>query len=134
MSGRLGNKSRVLAFKLGGEAGLPPASALPPLVFDPPESGADEETVARGKFLYHRHCVVCHGDAAVSGGLLTDLRASPTIHSDLWQTIVLKGPLTERGMVSYAAELDVDDVEAIRAYIIARANESKALAATPAAE
>ncbi len=128
MSGRLGNKSRVLAFKLGGEAELPPATRLPPLVFTPPEATADEETVVRGKFLYHRHCVVCHGDAAVSGGMLSDLRASQSIHGELWQTVVLDGAMTALGMVSYAAELNAEDVEAIRAYIIARAHESRALA------
>jgi PQQ-dependent dehydrogenase (methanol/ethanol family) len=130
LSGRLGNKSRVLAFKLGGEAVLPPASPLPPLQFNPPQATADEETVVRGKFLYHRHCVVCHGDAAISGGLLSDLRASPTIHGDAWHSAVLEGSLTPLGMVSYAPELNAEDSDAIRAYIIARARESKALAET----
>jgi PQQ-dependent dehydrogenase (methanol/ethanol family) len=134
MSGRLGNNNRVLAFKLGGEAELPPASPLPPLEFAPPEADADEETIVRGKYLYHRHCVVCHGDAAISGGMLTDLRASPTIHGDAWHTAVLEGPLASIGMVSYAAELDTEDSEAIRAYIVARAHESKAQAGAPAPE
>ena len=128
MSGRLGNKSRILAYRLGGDVELPPTTAPAPLVFNPPEATADDETVARGKFLYHRHCVVCHGDAAISGGLLPDLRASPALHGDLWHSIVLDGALTERGMVSYAAEVSRDDSEAIRAYIIARAHESKAFA------
>lgn len=130
MSGRLGNKSRVLAFKLGGEAELPPASPLPPLEFDPPEASADDEILARGKFLYHRYCGVCHGDAAISGGLLTDLRASPTVHGDAWDSAVLGGALAPLGMVSYSIELDAQDSHAIRAYIIARAHESKALAGT----
>ena len=134
MSGRLGNKSRVLTFKLGGEVELPPASPLPPLVFAPPEATAIEETVVRGKFLYHRHCVVCHGDAAISGGMLSDLRASPTLHGEAWHSAVLGGSLTSLGMVSYAAELDTEDSEAIRAYIIARAHESKASAGAAAPE
>jgi quinohemoprotein ethanol dehydrogenase len=128
MSGRLGNRSRVLAFKLGGKAELPPADPLPPLKFAPPEATAEEETVARGKFLYHRYCGVCHGDAAVSGGMLTDLRASPTIHGEAWNSAVLEGTLTPIGMVSFAVELDAQDSDAIRAYIISRASESKALA------
>ncbi len=128
MSGRLGNKSRILTYRLGGDGALPAASSPSPLVFNPPEATADDETVVRGKFLYHRHCVVCHGDAAVSGGLLPDLRASPAIQGELWNTIVIDGALVERGMVSYAAELDADDAETIRAYIIARAHESRALA------
>jgi len=37
-------------------------------------------------------------------------------------------------MVSYAAELDTEDSEAIRAYIIARAHESKASAGAAAPE
>jgi len=132
MSGRLGNKSRILTYRLGGDVALPAASVLPPLVFDPPEATADDETVVRGKFLYHRHCVVCHGDAAVSGGMLSDLRASPTIRGELWNTIVMDGVLAEQGMVSYAAELDPVDSEAIRSYIIARAHESRALAGVDA--
>ena len=128
LSGRLGNKSRMLAFKLGGTVQLPPASAPAPLTFNPPAATADEETVARGKFLYHRHCGTCHGDAAVSGGILPDLRASPAIQGELWTAIVLGGALTDRGMVSFAAELDDADAEAIRAYIIARAHESQAMA------
>jgi alcohol dehydrogenase (cytochrome c)/quinohemoprotein ethanol dehydrogenase len=134
MSGRLGNKSRVLAFKLGGAAELPPSTPLAPLEFNPPESTADDETVARGKYLYHRHCVVCHGDATVSGGMLTDLRVSQTIHGEMWQTVVSDGVMTGLGMVSYAAELDDNDVEAIRDYVIARAHESKSLAGASAPE
>ncbi len=130
LSGRLGNKSRILAFKLGGDAELPPATALPPLAFNPPEKTADDNTVTTGKFLYHRHCVQCHGDAAVSGGMLPDLRASPAINSeDLWRSIVLQGELADRGMVAFSAELDAAGSSAVRAYLIARAHESIALAA-----
>jgi alcohol dehydrogenase (cytochrome c)/quinohemoprotein ethanol dehydrogenase len=128
MSGRLGNKSRVLSFKLGGQAELPDAAVPAPLAFDPPPQTADEKTVSTGKALYHRHCVTCHGDAAVSAGLLPDLRASPALDDESWQAIVTGGQLTDRGMVSFASELDAADVEAIRAYVIARAHESIALA------
>jgi mono/diheme cytochrome c family protein len=132
MSGRLGNRSRMLSFKLGAHVNLPPDTEPAPLVFNPPEATSDEETVTRGKFLYHRHCVTCHGDAAVSAGLLPDLRASPAINGELWNSIVIDGVLTDRGMVSFASELDGADVLAIRAYIIARAHESIALAASDA--
>jgi alcohol dehydrogenase (cytochrome c)/quinohemoprotein ethanol dehydrogenase len=133
MSGRLGNTSRILAFKLGGSAELPPKDAPVELTFDPPSLEANDETAARGKSLYHRHCVVCHGDAAVSGGLLPDLRASPAINDrQTFQSIVLDGVRREFGMVSYAAELDGDDAEAVRAYIVARAHESLGPAAADA--
>jgi PQQ-dependent dehydrogenase (methanol/ethanol family) len=133
MSGRLGNNSRILAFKLGGNEEMPPDGTLVELTFDPPKVEANEETVAHGKALYHRHCVVCHGDAAVSGGLLPDLRASPAIGDQrTFQSIVLDGVRREFGMVSYAAELDADDAEAIRAYVVARAHESLAQAGAEA--
>ncbi len=128
MSGRLGNRSRVVAYKLGGDAALPPATTPAPLAFDPPPRVADETTVAKGKSLYHRHCGTCHGDAAISGGLLPDLRASPALEGELWQSIVTGGKLTERGMVSFAGVLGPQDVEAVRAYVISRAHESIALA------
>ena len=82
MSGRLRNKSRVLAFKLGGRAELPVASMPAPLAFDPPPADADDKTVVAGKALFHRHCATCHGDAAISAGLLPDLRASPALEGE----------------------------------------------------
>jgi len=129
MSGRLGNKSRVLAFKLGGQARLPEAQPLPALVFNPPALEASDDEVQHGKFLFHRHCSACHGDAAVSAGMLPDLRATPMLHSDAFESVVLGGALVDRGMVSFAEELDANAVEAIRAYLVARAHESAALAA-----
>ncbi len=133
MSGRLGNISRILAFKLGGGAELPPAAPVAELAFNPPKLEANDDTVARGKFLYHRHCVVCHGDAAVSGGVLPDLRASPAIaDQQTFQPIVLDGVRSTLGMVSFAAELNADDAEAVRAYLVARAHESLALAGADA--
>jgi quinohemoprotein ethanol dehydrogenase len=128
LSGRLGNKSRVLAFKLGARTALPAATPPAPLQFTPPEATADEETVALGKAQYHRHCSACHGDAAVSGGMLPDLRATPGIDAALWKSVLVDGALTDRGMVSFATALSEDDIAAIRAYIIARAHESIALA------
>jgi alcohol dehydrogenase (cytochrome c)/quinohemoprotein ethanol dehydrogenase len=127
MSGRRGNTSRVLAFKLGGTATLPPEKAPATLAFTAPTPTADDATVARGKAIYHRYCVVCHGDAAVSGGILPDLRASPSIGTAAaFREIVLEGVKSELGMVSFAAELDATDSEAVRAYLVARAHESAA--------
>ncbi|MGA8204955.1 MAG: PQQ-dependent dehydrogenase, methanol/ethanol family [Woeseiaceae bacterium] len=126
LSGRLGNHSRVLAFKLGGKAQLPTDSPPPPLTFTPPEATASDETVAKGKELYSRHCGACHGDAVVSAGMLPDLRATPGIDAALWKSVVVDGVRTDRGMVSFASVLSEDDIAAIRAYVIARAHESLA--------
>ena len=124
MSGRLGNHSRVLAFKLGGKAELPTDALPPPLTLTPPDATASDETVAKGKALYSRHCGRCHGDAAVSGGMLPDLRATPGVDAALWKSVVIDGVRADRGMVSFASELSEDDVAAIRAYVIARAHQT----------
>jgi len=47
---------------------------------------------------------------------------------DGWFDIVLKGSLDGEGMSSFAAILDHDKAAALRAYVIQRANEDKALA------
>jgi mono/diheme cytochrome c family protein len=68
---------------------------------------------------------MCHGDVAVSGGVLPDLRYSAALSNDQWTDIVLGGLLQPNGMVSFRKELSHKDVEAIRAYVISRANEVK---------
>jgi alcohol dehydrogenase (cytochrome c)/quinohemoprotein ethanol dehydrogenase len=71
---------------------------------------------------------VCHGDAAVAGGLNPDLRHSGMINkaSD-FDAIVRGGALKSNGMVSFASVLKSPDAEAVRHYLIKRANEDKAL-------
>jgi alcohol dehydrogenase (cytochrome c)/quinohemoprotein ethanol dehydrogenase len=43
--------------------------------------------------------------------------------------VVHDGALKDRGMASFAGSLSKDEIEAIRAYVIKRANEDKALEA-----
>jgi mono/diheme cytochrome c family protein len=120
----VGSKGRLLAFKLGGKERLPAgATSAQPIVRTTPFG--DSETVVSGRGLYHRFCSGCHGDAAISGGVLPDLRRSPNSASaTAWATIVREGPLKERGMVAFGPELSSDDVEAIRAYVVQRASEA----------
>ena len=134
------NLPRVLVYKLGGEAQLPPLAETPPAKLDPPPEIGDEPTWAAGKLLYHTYCGVCHGDAAVSGGVLPDLRLS-VVNRDAvaWEKIVRGGERQARGMVSFAEVLSSEDGEKIRAYVIHRGHEDQALeqaaakgAATPA--
>jgi alcohol dehydrogenase (cytochrome c)/quinohemoprotein ethanol dehydrogenase len=71
---------------------------------------------------------VCHGDAAIAGALNPDLRRSGALGSaEAFKQIVIGGVLHERGMVSWKAALTADDAEAVRQYVIKRANEDKAL-------
>ena len=120
----LPNTPRMLAFKLGGKAALPPLAASAPRVLAPPPANASAATVKRGEQLYQRYCSACHGDVAVSGGVLPDLRYSPVLGSKDWNAVVLEGQLRQVGMIAFASELSRADAEAIRAYVIARAHES----------
>ncbi len=122
--------SRLLVFKLGGTAKLPPAPPLHKLVPDPPAFTGSAQQAAHGADVYGRYCSVCHGDAAIAGALNPDLRRSGTLGSqDAFEQIVIGGALHERGMISWKAALTADDAEAVRQYVIKRANEDKALEA-----
>jgi PQQ-dependent dehydrogenase (methanol/ethanol family) len=131
-SGRVRNISRMLAFKLGGKASLPPLPEVEEPVLKPPLSRASAATIHQGEQLYQRTCAACHGDVAVSGGVLPDLRYSGTLDNDQWFYVVLDGVLQSKGMVSFKSEVSREDAAAIRAYVIFRANQSLAEAKTAA--
>lgn len=127
-SGRPRNISRLLVFKLGGTAKLPPAPPMQKLVLDPPAFTGTAAQVTRGGSLFGRYCSVCHGDAAVSGTLNPDLRHSAAIGSeDAVRSVVIDGALQHNGMVSFKEAITAADAEAIRQYVLKRANEDKAL-------
>lgn len=123
-SARAQNMYRVLAFKIGGQASLPPLPQVAPAKLHPRRDTASAATVQKGEALYQRYCSTCHGDAAVSGAVLPDLRYSAALGgSQGWSEVVLGGSLQSFGMVSFSKELSQKDAEAIRAYVIARANQ-----------
>ena len=124
-SGQVRNVSRMLVFKLGGKAKLPPLPEVEPPKLNPPASTASAATIHKGEAIFQRYCSVCHGDVAVGGGVLPDLRYSDTLASDGWFYVVLGGILQQNGMVSFKKELSHEDAAAIRAYVIFRANQSK---------
>ncbi|MFN3472767.1 MAG: PQQ-dependent dehydrogenase, methanol/ethanol family [Blastomonas sp.] len=134
MSGPVRNISRLLVFKLGGKVTLPAMPAADELPLDPPALTAAADVVAAGAVQYGRYCTVCHGDAAIQasgrGGIIPDLRYSGTLASaDNWQMIVHDGALKDNGMVAFASVLGKGEIDSIRHYVIARANEDKALMA-----
>ena len=75
--------------------------------------------------VYSHYCGVCHGDAAVSGGVTPDLRYTPAINGETLQAIVLGGALHANGMASFAPTLTQADIETVRAYLIRRAHETQ---------
>jgi quinohemoprotein ethanol dehydrogenase len=123
-SGRVRNVSRMLVFKLNGTAKLPPPQEIEEPVLNPPPSKASVQSIQHGEQLFQRYCAACHGDVAVSGGVLPDLRYSGTLGSDQWFYIVLGGLLQGNGMVSFQKELNHNDAEDVRSYVIFRANQS----------
>jgi quinohemoprotein ethanol dehydrogenase len=130
---RMVNVPRMLVFCLGGKASLPPAPEFHAPVLNPPPATASAETTKKGEELYQGYCANCHGDVAVSGGVLPDLRYSSSLTGGLWFDIVLGGQLRQRGMVSFAKELSRQDAAAIRSYVVLRANQSKAATSLPPA-
>jgi quinohemoprotein ethanol dehydrogenase len=124
-SGRVRNISRMLVFKLGGTANLPALEPLQqPAVVTALPNRASNATVHTGEALFQRYCAACHGDVAVSGGVLPDLRYSSTLENDEWFSDVLGGMLQSEGMVSFAKELSRKDAADVRAYVIFRRNQS----------
>jgi len=118
------NRSRVLAFKLGGTSTLPEPPATPALA-KPPALVGDVQLIHQGQILFHQNCSTCHGDSAVGGGVLPDLRWSRMNRSEQsWRIVVIDGGRKDRGMVSFAPVLSAADAEAIRAYVIKRANDT----------
>ncbi|MEO5598193.1 MAG: PQQ-dependent dehydrogenase, methanol/ethanol family [Novosphingobium sp.] len=126
------NISRLVVFKLGAKGALPAPPPMNKLPLDPPLFTGKPEQVALGAQHYGRYCAVCHGDAAVAGGLNPDLRHSPYIGApEGIKAVVIDGALmygdSAKGMVSFRTALRPEDAEAIRQYLIKRANEDKAL-------
>ncbi|WP_286773185.1 PQQ-binding-like beta-propeller repeat protein, partial [Sphingomonas sp. 66-10] len=127
-SGPVRNISRLLVFKVGGKAQLPAPPALEKAPLDPPASTAAPDVIAAGGEHFGRFCGVCHGDAAVGGALVPDLRRSGVLNdATTWQQIVHDGLLKDNGMVSFAGVMSAPEIETIRQYVIKRANEDKAL-------
>ncbi len=115
---------RVIVYKLGGAAELPPYELFEMDQIPAAEDFGNAQQVGHGKSLYYQNCMVCHGEAVVSGGVIQDLRwAQAPGTKETFAKVVLDGAYASAGMASFAAALTPDDAEAIRAYIIFRAHE-----------
>ena len=123
-SGKQTNISRVLAFKLGGNTTLPdkPPAEVKTLVL--PEREIGESVVAEGKALYHSYCTTCHGDSVVAGGVISDLRYSPALDTDLWSAIVGDGAMENNGMPGFGSALSAEEIVKIESYVIFRAHQT----------
>jgi quinohemoprotein ethanol dehydrogenase len=93
----------------------------------PPPATATAAQVHQGEQLYARNCAACHGDRGQTRGAnFPDLTRTPMLWSqDGFDTIVLKGALSEKGMASFAEVLKPADTQLIRDFIIDQANQLK---------
>jgi len=129
MSGTV-NRSRLLVYALDGKDSLPePVETA--RVLDPPPLEASPEQVAQGKTLFSARCMPCHGDGAVGGGVVPDLRYMSAETHAQFDAIVLGGLRHQKGMVGFANVfgrdvLDKADADAIHAYAIKRAHDALA--------
>ena len=118
------SRPRVLVYKLGGEHALPPEPTPEQMAaITPMEPVGDEETIVAGHKLYMTNCHMCHGDRAVSGSSVPDLRKMTADTWELFEPIVLGGMRHEKGMVGFADRISRDDANAIYAYLVKRRND-----------
>lgn len=116
------NVSRVLTYKLGGNAKLSKVElveqTLPEHDLPQPESAK----VAQGRTLYDNFCAVCHGGNGVSAGLVPDLRYRISDIYPAWDAIVIQGGLRSNGMPAWNEYMSEEESEAIRDYIVHEAH------------
>jgi len=117
-SGLTLGKNRLIVFKLGGTASLPPYTPLSESVLSKPTLSASLETVERGAALYQTTCSSCHGED-VRGGV-KDLRYLSTQTHSEFLSIVREGARQEKGMPNFGDTLSKSEAEAIHQYIISR--------------
>src|SRR5690606_19535089 len=116
MGYRDGVDRRLLVFKLGGQATLPPKpEPLPALDVPPPST---DPRVQRGADHYVAHCGSCHGPAAINSGGAPDLRRSPLL--DNLDAVLFDGVLTGAGMPSFSKYLRPEEAEDLKAYLFDR--------------
>ena len=114
---------KVVTFKLGASGEIPDPQMMAVEQTPKTEAFGDAELLNSGMVHFQRNCAVCHGELAISSGVLPDLRWSEVSASEeAWKSIVLDGSLASRGMVSFAEQLDPDKAEAIRAYVVTQAH------------
>jgi len=121
------NSSRLLVFKLGGTATLPPAPPPAPApVLNPPPSTASASTIEMGRERFQSNCATCHEPPAANRSVFPDLRYSPMLNTpESFHAVVMDGALQANGMASFKGRLSADEIQSIRAYLIDRANQAK---------
>ncbi len=118
------NEGRLLVFKLGGDAAMPRNAPRDERIPEPPSLSASAADVERGRTLYNRLCLGCHGTSVASSLVVPDLRQMSRERHQSFESIVLGGALAERGMPGFAPLLTPQDLAPLRAYIVSQARRA----------
>ena len=122
----------MLAFRLGGDAELPPGlpwPGPPPMPsFTLESTPADVDEGAR---LYHLECGVCHGGEVVGGGSVPDLRYSGEAVHERFQAIVRGGERAQLGMPAFEEVFSEAEVRQIQTYVLSAARQAAQKAGAP---
>ncbi len=120
------NVNRVLAFKLGGTDTLPPLPTVEKPKLTPPRASGHAQDDRSRLHIYHRYCSACHGPTRSAASLR---RTCVIRRRSATRTSGTASSATARCSAAAWASSDPscsrDDVEAIRDYVISRANEAK---------
>jgi quinohemoprotein ethanol dehydrogenase len=115
------NAGRVLAYKLGGKATMPPVKLREKRKVSRPKLDVPPETINRGRQVYAETCFSCHGLGLEASGVYPDLRTASAQTHEQWDAIVRGGIRSQKGMPSFADAVSADDAKAVQAYVLDRA-------------
>ncbi len=119
------SKGSLFVWKLSGQGQGPSAiDNTPVMPLDLPDP-IDESAIEEGVKLYSIHCARCHGIPSRGHGVVPDLAFSSAQVFSEFEAIVLGGIYWHKGMVSFHKLLAIDEVRAIKAYILKRAKERR---------
>ena len=114
------NVGRILVYSLGATGKKleyeAPRTRVPSTI----EFQATDAEIDQGRTIYNRYCLVCHGYGAVGGGVLPDIRESFGNVFANYSEIILEGRRVEQGMPAFDSQLDENDVELIKKYVLHR--------------
>ena len=83
---------------------------------------ATPEQIQQGGMLFVQYCAVCHSNIGDGGGNIPDLGYSSEATFRIFNDILLKGVLLQKGMPNFAGKLNDSAVAALRSYILSEAN------------
>ena len=118
-----GGPARLFAFKLNGTAGLPAVDDKPAPFAKPARPRQSPELVKAGYAVWDENdCILCHGfEALGAGGSVPDLRRSAIVMGPEFEKVVIGGIFTPAGMPIFKGSIRPDQIEALRAFIVAQA-------------